>query len=179
MAESVLVLKWLQKADEDFDFATSILDDSEFYAQICFHFHQAAEKYLKAMIIALDLEFKKIHDLPVLLKSCMTQIDDLNSLMGDCKFLNRYYLDTRYPVLWPTRYDKGEALKAKQAADILVGEQISEEHITEAAQTAAYQEIEPTDDIHAIAAYKRHLANVLGKRALIQAVNRAKEQVIS
>jgi HEPN domain-containing protein len=47
MADSVLVLEWLKKADEDFDFASSIIDDSTFYAQICFHFHQAAEKYSK------------------------------------------------------------------------------------------------------------------------------------
>ena len=60
MAEADLVDEWLEKADEDFQFAASVLEESPFYAQICFHFHQAAEKYLKSFIIARNLEFKKI-----------------------------------------------------------------------------------------------------------------------
>ena len=47
MAESQLVDECLKKAEEDYAFAASVLEDSTFYAQICFHFHQAAEKYLK------------------------------------------------------------------------------------------------------------------------------------
>ncbi len=70
MAAPQVINEWLQKADEDLEFAVSIIENSTFYAQICFHFHQAAEKYLKAFIVACDLEFKKIHDLPVLLQSC-------------------------------------------------------------------------------------------------------------
>lgn len=69
MVDTQVISEWLKKADEDFDFAVSVLEDSTFYAQICFHFHQAAEKYLKAFVIAADLEFKKIHDLPVILRS--------------------------------------------------------------------------------------------------------------
>ena len=37
------------KADDDFNFATANLrEGSEFFSQICFHFQQTAEKYLKA-----------------------------------------------------------------------------------------------------------------------------------
>ena len=63
MADPKVVSEWFTKADEDFEFSVSIIEDSIFYAQICFHFHQAAEKFLKSFIIAWDLEFKKIHDL--------------------------------------------------------------------------------------------------------------------
>ncbi len=45
MADPQLTQEWIDKAD--------------------------AEKYLKAFIIAHDLEFLKIHDLPVLLKTCL------------------------------------------------------------------------------------------------------------
>ena len=69
MVDPQIIHEWLKKADDDLEFACSVIDDSPFYAQICFHFHQAAEKYLKSFIIAYNLEFKKIHDLPVLLKS--------------------------------------------------------------------------------------------------------------
>jgi len=117
MADYELVLEWLNKAEEDFGFAASVIEESPYYAQICFHFHQAAEKYLKAYIVAYDLVFEKIHDLPVLLKTCIQQDPNLREILEECKFLNRYYIEARYPVLWPTSYDKEEAQKAELAAE--------------------------------------------------------------
>ena len=117
MADPQIIKEWLIKADEDFEFASSVIEESKFYAQICFHFHQAVEKYLKSFIIAYDLEFKKIHDLPVLLKSCLTKDPALEVISDDCKFLNRFYIDTRYPVHWPSKYTKEESMKAKTAAE--------------------------------------------------------------
>ena len=117
MVNPQVIIEWLEKADEDLEFASSVIEESTFYAQICFHFHQAAEKYLKSTIIAWELEFKKIHDLPVLLKSCTVKEPDFQKLLGDCNFLNRFYIDTRYPVHWPTQYTKEEALKAKMASE--------------------------------------------------------------
>ena len=71
MADPKIVNEWLDKADEDFNFAEANLhEESTFYAQICFHFHQAAEKYFKAFIVAYDLEFEKIHNLITLVKIC-------------------------------------------------------------------------------------------------------------
>ena len=115
MVDPQIITEWLNKADEDYEFAVSIVEDSTFYAQICFHFHQAAEKYLKSFIIAKELEFKKIHDLIVLLKMCSGENSALEKLNEDCKRLNRFYIDTRYPVHWPTQYTKEEALKAQNA----------------------------------------------------------------
>lgn len=49
MADPIIVKEWIQKAGEDFYFAKSTLQEGNpYYAQICFHFHQAAEKYLKS-----------------------------------------------------------------------------------------------------------------------------------
>jgi HEPN domain-containing protein len=42
MADAKLIHEWLQKANEDLEFAASIIEDSPFYAQICFHFQQSA-----------------------------------------------------------------------------------------------------------------------------------------
>jgi HEPN domain-containing protein len=117
MAEPRVVGEWVKKAEEDYQFAASVLEDSTFYAQICFHFHQAAEKYLKAFIVAWDLEFQKIHDLLVSLKICSDLEPGFGRILDDCKFLNRFYLDTRYPVHWPTNYSKEEAKKAKNASE--------------------------------------------------------------
>jgi HEPN domain-containing protein len=118
MVDPKVVAEWITKADEDFEFARINLEENKpFFSQICFHFHQAAEKYLKAYIVANDLEFKKIHDLPVLLKFCTARLPELKSILEECKFLNRYYIDTRYPVHWPTHYTQKEASKAKSAAN--------------------------------------------------------------
>lgn len=58
MVNPKIVKEWLDKADEDFGFASSYLDkEDQFFGQICFHFHQAAEKYLKTFIVANELEF--------------------------------------------------------------------------------------------------------------------------
>lgn len=55
---------------------------------------------------------------------------------------------------------------AVSAAKALVGETPSPEAIRAAADAAASQDIDPTSDIHASAAYRRQLARVLTRRAL-------------
>ncbi|MDX1416538.1 MAG: xanthine dehydrogenase family protein subunit M [Candidatus Promineifilaceae bacterium] len=62
---------------------------------------------------------------------------------------------------------------ADKAAAMMVGERPTPELIAAAAQTASQEEIAPTADIHASVAYKRHLAKVLGRRTLEEAVARA------
>lgn len=49
MVDRRLIIEWLAKADEDYGFASSVIKDSVYYGQICFHYQQAAEKYLKAL----------------------------------------------------------------------------------------------------------------------------------
>jgi len=116
MVDRRIVEEWLKKADEDFDFASSVIEKSSFYAQICFHYHQSAEKYLKAFIVALELEFKKIHDLLELLNICKKIEPSLSIIQDNCTFLNRFYIDTRYPVYWPTNYTKEDTMKSQKAA---------------------------------------------------------------
>lgn len=62
---------------------------------------------------------------------------------------------------------------AREAVEGLVGQQPSADVITACAQAAAQRDIEPGDDIHASAAYRRHLAAVLCEDALQQAFQRA------
>ena len=66
-------------------------------------------------------------------------------------------------------------MRARQAEELLVSQGVSERTIDEAASLAADNEIEPAGDIHATAAYKRHLAKVLTRRALAEAWRRAGE----
>src|SRR4030067_2991344 len=116
MVDQEILREWLFKAKEDFDFALiNLRAKKPFYAQICFHFQQAAEKYLKAYIVAHELEFRKIHDLSMLLKICEGKDSSFSQLQEDCEFLTTYYVDTRYPIHWPTQFSQEETEKAFQA----------------------------------------------------------------
>jgi carbon-monoxide dehydrogenase medium subunit len=62
---------------------------------------------------------------------------------------------------------------ADRAAGMLQGQVPEGEAVRAAAELAAYEEIDPGSDIHASAEFRRRLANVLARRALEQAVQRA------
>jgi HEPN domain-containing protein len=118
MADQSVVKEWLQKADENFRFAeASLKDGSGFYAQLCFHFQQSAEKYLKAYIIAKNLPFERVHDLVHLLKICANHTPAFSELRDECILLNTAYIETRYPVHWPTEYTKETTTETHQAAE--------------------------------------------------------------
>jgi HEPN domain-containing protein len=117
MADPLLVQEWLTKAEEDFLFAEANLEEGRnFFPQICFHYQQAAEKYLKAFIVAKEIEFKKIHDLGLLLKMVVRIDPSVEELRDDCEFLGAFYIEARYPVHWPVNFTRDEALKASEAA---------------------------------------------------------------
>ena len=59
MVDIEIVREWIEKAEEDFEFAKMNLEERKpFCAQICFHFQQSAEKYLKAYVVSHELEFR-------------------------------------------------------------------------------------------------------------------------
>lgn len=62
---------------------------------------------------------------------------------------------------------------ARQAAETLIGQTPTPEAIRAAADIAAQADIDPGSDIHASSKYRRHLANVLSRRALTQAFEMA------
>jgi hypothetical protein len=56
MVDIEIVREWIEKAEEDFQFALANLQErNSFFAQICFHFQQSAEKYQKEGILAIAL----------------------------------------------------------------------------------------------------------------------------
>ena len=63
---------------------------------------------------------------------------------------------------------------AREAARLLVGEEISAATIAAAAEKASRDEIDPRGDVHATPEFKRHLARVLTGRVLRRAAERAR-----
>jgi len=66
-------------------------------------------------------------------------------------------------------------VEAHQAAEVLKGQEPTPEAILEAAETAGDLDVDPTSDINASAEYRRHLVKVLGRRALTEAFERARD----
>lgn len=64
---------------------------------------------------------------------------------------------------------------AKEASQLLIGERLSDALFESAAQVASEKEINPFGNIHTSIDFQRHLARVLTKKALQQAVQRAGE----
>lgn len=51
-----------------------------------------------------------------LLKICKKKEPAIAELTEECRFLNRFYIDTRYPVHWSSNYTFELAKKAEKAA---------------------------------------------------------------
>ena len=118
MADAEILQEWINKAEDDFQFARISLNENKpFYAHICFLFQQSAEKYLKTFILTQNLKFQKTHDLSMLLKTCLKKTPALIELSNDCDFLATFYLETRYPVHWPTTFSNEDAELSYQAAE--------------------------------------------------------------
>jgi carbon-monoxide dehydrogenase medium subunit len=64
-------------------------------------------------------------------------------------------------------------VQAPQAAALLVGAKIDRAAAEAAAAHAAEHEIAPSGNLHASPDFQRHLARVLGRRAILAAAQRA------
>ena len=66
---------------------------------------------------------------------------------------------------------------AKEAAELLKGETLNDKLIESTAALASEEEINPFGNVHTSPEFQRHLANVLTKNALKQAMKRAEENL--
>ena len=96
--KNLYIIEWLVFADEDYATAKDLLKNDNVYARsICFHCQQAAEKYLKALIIKNDLPIIKTHNLAVL----VGQIKEVDKSVVEIETLavalSEYAVTVRYP----------------------------------------------------------------------------------
>jgi len=97
--EAVLreVQAWIHKAENDFRNIELVLPAPDApFDTVCFHAQQAAEKYLKALLVFLSIPFGRTHDLPELV--ALLPVDCLvQSEVGDLTELTDAAVATRYP----------------------------------------------------------------------------------
>ena len=93
-----LVRQWLAKAEEDLGVAEYLVsENTEYFSAAGFHAQQAAEKFLKAVLVHHQIEFPKTHDLAGLLDLISRADPDLALALGDVLGLNIYAVEARYP----------------------------------------------------------------------------------
>lgn len=104
---------WVAKAETDLGVAEHCLGDDRMLDAACFHSQQAAEKFLKAWLIARETEFPFVHDLEELVRVCAQLEPEFAALEVDAKFLTPYAVELRYIIdRWATRAEATDAVAA-------------------------------------------------------------------
>jgi len=118
ITDSYDVNKWIHFAQMDLDSATALADRFRPPLEIvCYHCQQAAEKILKAYIIAnTNAPPQKTHVLIDLLSVCIQYSVDFDNFKKICIKLTPYTTVTRYPSSMDlTEYAMKQALVDTQA----------------------------------------------------------------
>lgn len=93
-----LVRDWIHKAQKDLIAAEHELTFADPITEsICFHCQQAVEKYLKAYLLQLGIEFTKTHEIGELIFKCETADQAITSLREEADKLTDYAVTIRYP----------------------------------------------------------------------------------
>ncbi|MBI5620828.1 HEPN domain-containing protein [Candidatus Gottesmanbacteria bacterium] len=116
---------WLFFADSDFTLAKKALEEHIFHL-VCFHTQQAAEKLLKAALIARGEMPPKTHALRELYLLVVKYAPELEAHFPALKRFDRYYMPTRYPDALPGSLPEGlpvesDAWQAIADAEALFG----------------------------------------------------------
>ena len=90
--------KWFKKAEGNLIIIENVilLKDAP-YDLCCFHAQQAAEKYLKAYLIANRIEFPYTHNLVTLLSLCKQRNNSFSTIEKNCISVTDYGVSPRYP----------------------------------------------------------------------------------
>jgi HEPN domain-containing protein len=93
--------QWVEKADADFEVAQKISADAADNLRIReivgFHCQQAAEKYLKALLTAYQIEFPKTHDIKTLLHLVARASGEVAESLSAARWLTPFGVEIRYP----------------------------------------------------------------------------------
>jgi HEPN domain-containing protein len=112
-ADSSIVNSWIEKADHDPGSAKLIFLHIPYYFDtIAFHCQQAVEKYLKASLIHMRIEFQRSHDLPYLLEMLSGKVEIRPELFDKAILLNGFSVEIRYPdqIIHLTKYELESAI---------------------------------------------------------------------
>lgn len=110
-----LVLGWIRKADSDLENALLCLSSGKSLDTACFHTQQAAEKLLKAYLMAYSLPAPLIHNIEKLVELCEQHDPAFVSMKPLGALLTPYAVQLRYDEdFWPSEQETATALQSAQ-----------------------------------------------------------------
>ena len=128
MKNRALVKQWLLRAQSNLDRARAgKIRETILYEDLCFDCQQAVEKYLKALLIAHDVESPHTHIIANLMETLeqnkIPVPDDIKSSVD----LTEYAVHTRYPGLYEpvTGEEYREALAVAECVHAWVSKQLT------------------------------------------------------
>ena len=99
---SEFVQQWLDKAAGDVRAARILLTaGADLSSGAAFHAQQAAEKYLKAVLVRHQVDFPRTHDLERLVDLVRTIDSSLATVLASAAVLTPYGVEARYPADLP------------------------------------------------------------------------------
>jgi HEPN domain-containing protein len=119
------VLGWARKAEDDLAAARRLAEgDQPLPDQMGFFCQQAAEKYLKAFLIAAGQPPPRIHDVDVLLEMCAVEDAAFEQLRPLLEGLTEFAVTFRYPGEWSDVEAAEQALAQAEQVRTLVREKL-------------------------------------------------------
>ena len=89
---------WLRKAEGDLRASEHLLSlKQEDYFASAFHAHQAAEKFLKALLVRHQIPFRKTHDIQQLLQLASRTDLSIKEELASAATLTPFGVEFRYP----------------------------------------------------------------------------------
>jgi HEPN domain-containing protein len=118
------VQQWLNRAHKDLVAGEVLLKETfEDFENVGFHAQQAAEKFIKALLVRYQIEFPKTHSI-ALLRQLVANVDpELAKSLAEADALTPYGVEFRYPGdLASLSRDEGErAVRlAEEARDLIL-----------------------------------------------------------
>jgi len=111
--------EWSRRAENDYRTASHLFESGGEYAYgVTFHAQQTAEKYIKAFLVWHQIEFKKTHDIVLLLELAVSVASELSKVLADAPELTPYGVEYRYPGDYPD-VTEVEAEKAFRLATLV------------------------------------------------------------
>ncbi len=111
-----VVSEWMKKGDNDLWLAELAAKESDAPGDlISFHAQQCAEKYLKAALTALQVEFPKTHNIRELIELLRPYWSAMPFDIDEAARLTYYAVSSRYPGEWED-IPISEALQALDSA---------------------------------------------------------------
>lgn len=105
-----LVRDWLRKADLDCDVAARLASEGDRFRDIvAFHCQQAVAKYVKAILVRHQVEFRKTHDIERLLHILRGVEPSIADGLVNAKWLTPFRVNIRYPGDFPEARPGDEA----------------------------------------------------------------------